>query len=155
MLEGLNKPVILTGSQLPIGTLRTDGKENLITAVEINPKGHEYGLINVKLNKLKNVELYCDDVHTFSATKKKKYDRIVMNLSKTAYEFLDDAVTLLKAKGTIHYYDFLHESEFDLAKERVTNAAKKVGRIVKFNGIHTVGSQGIKTYRICVDCVVD
>ncbi len=35
MLEGLNKPVILTGSQLPIGTLRTDGKENLITAIEI------------------------------------------------------------------------------------------------------------------------
>ena len=35
MLENLNKPVILTGSQLPIGTLRTDGKENLITAIEI------------------------------------------------------------------------------------------------------------------------
>jgi L-asparaginase len=35
MLEDLQKPVILTGSQLPIGTLRTDGKENLITAVEI------------------------------------------------------------------------------------------------------------------------
>ena len=35
MLEDLSKPVILTGSQLPIGKLRTDGKENLITAVEI------------------------------------------------------------------------------------------------------------------------
>lgn len=35
MLQGLKKPVILTGSQLPIGTIRTDGKENLITAVEI------------------------------------------------------------------------------------------------------------------------
>ena len=35
MLENLNKPVILTGSQLPINMLRTDGKENLITAVEI------------------------------------------------------------------------------------------------------------------------
>jgi L-asparaginase len=35
MLENLNKPVILTGSQLPIGTIRTDGKENLITAIEI------------------------------------------------------------------------------------------------------------------------
>ena len=35
MLEGLNKPVILTGSQLPIGVLRTDGKENLLTAIEI------------------------------------------------------------------------------------------------------------------------
>lgn len=35
MLENLGKPVILTGSQLPIGTIRTDGKENLITAIEI------------------------------------------------------------------------------------------------------------------------
>ncbi len=35
MLENLGKPVILTGSQLPIGLLRTDGKENLITAIEI------------------------------------------------------------------------------------------------------------------------
>lgn len=35
MLENLSKPVILTGSQLPIGMFRTDGKENLITAIEI------------------------------------------------------------------------------------------------------------------------
>ncbi|MGD9558155.1 MAG: asparaginase [Mangrovibacterium sp.] len=35
MLENLDKPVVLTGSQLPIGILRTDGKENLITSVEI------------------------------------------------------------------------------------------------------------------------
>lgn len=35
MLQGLRKPVIFTGSQLPIGTIRTDGKENLITAIEI------------------------------------------------------------------------------------------------------------------------
>ena len=35
MLEDLMKPVILTGSQLPIGALRTDGKENIITAIEI------------------------------------------------------------------------------------------------------------------------
>ena len=35
MIEGLTKPVILTGSQLPIGVPRTDGKENLISAVEI------------------------------------------------------------------------------------------------------------------------
>ena len=35
MFDGLRKPVIITGSQLPIGTIRTDGKENLITAIEI------------------------------------------------------------------------------------------------------------------------
>ena len=35
MLENLDKPVIFTGSQLPIGDLRTDAKENLITAIQI------------------------------------------------------------------------------------------------------------------------
>ena len=35
MLENIGKPVIITGSQLPIGQLRTDGKENLLTSIEI------------------------------------------------------------------------------------------------------------------------
>jgi len=35
MLENLSKPVVLTGSQLPIGDLRTDAKENIITSIEI------------------------------------------------------------------------------------------------------------------------
>jgi len=35
MLKNLSKPVVLTGSQLPIGEIRTDAKENLITALEI------------------------------------------------------------------------------------------------------------------------
>ncbi len=43
MLENLSKPVIFTGSQLPIGKLRTDGKENLITAIEIAAAKHPDG----------------------------------------------------------------------------------------------------------------
>ncbi len=43
MLEDLSKPVILTGSQLPIGVLRTDGKENLIGAIEIAAARNENG----------------------------------------------------------------------------------------------------------------
>ncbi|MBN2669241.1 MAG: asparaginase [Bacteroidales bacterium] len=35
MIQNINKPIILTGSQLPIGTIRTDGKENLITSIEV------------------------------------------------------------------------------------------------------------------------
>lgn len=51
MLEHLSKPVIFTGSQLPIGDLRTDAKENLITSIQIaalqekgRPKIAEVGL---------------------------------------------------------------------------------------------------------------
>lgn len=43
MIEGLTKPVIFTGSQLPIGIPRTDGKENLISAVEIAAAKDEDG----------------------------------------------------------------------------------------------------------------
>lgn len=43
MIEGLTKPVILTGSQLPIGMPRTDGKENLISSVEIAAAKDENG----------------------------------------------------------------------------------------------------------------
>ena len=46
MLENLSKPVILTGSQLPIGKMRSDGRENLITALEIavdkDPEGNSF-----------------------------------------------------------------------------------------------------------------
>ena len=45
MLENLSKPVIFTGSQLPIGKLRTDGKENLITSIEIAVASDDNGPI--------------------------------------------------------------------------------------------------------------
>ena len=43
MIEGLTKPIIFTGSQLPIGVPRTDGKENLISSVEIAAAKDENG----------------------------------------------------------------------------------------------------------------
>ncbi len=41
MLENLSKPIVFTGSQLPIGDLRTDAKENLITAIQIASLGQK------------------------------------------------------------------------------------------------------------------
>ena len=41
MLENLAKPVVFTGSQLPIGDLRTDAKENLITSIQVASLHHE------------------------------------------------------------------------------------------------------------------
>lgn len=43
MLENLSKPVIFTGSQIPMGILRTDGRENLITAIEMAAATDEEG----------------------------------------------------------------------------------------------------------------
>jgi len=47
MFQNLTKPIILTGSQLPLGQVRTDGKENLITAIEIaSKKQNNYSVVN-------------------------------------------------------------------------------------------------------------
>lgn len=43
MLEGLRKPVLLTGSQLPVGRIRTDGRENLLSSLEIAASQNEHG----------------------------------------------------------------------------------------------------------------
>lgn len=57
MLEGLTKPVIFTGSQLPIGRPRTDGRENLVSAVEIAAAKDEDGHA-----KVPEVCIYFDSV---------------------------------------------------------------------------------------------
>ena len=49
MLENLTKPVILTGSQLPIGQLRTDGKENLVTSIDLAGAQLDSGSLMVSL----------------------------------------------------------------------------------------------------------
>lgn len=48
MLENLSKPVIITGSQLPIGEVRTDGEENLITALQIAADRDAAGISTVR-----------------------------------------------------------------------------------------------------------
>ena len=75
MCENLKKPVILTGSQLPIGKLRTDGKENLITALEIaadkdrnnNPKVPEVAVYmqNLLMRGNRTTKLNADNFSAF------------------------------------------------------------------------------------------
>lgn len=44
MFQNLTKPIVITGSQLPIGQLRTDGKENLITSIELASLQNDMGV---------------------------------------------------------------------------------------------------------------
>ncbi|RAJ04080.1 L-asparaginase [Chitinophaga skermanii] len=68
MLENLSKPVILTGSQLPIGKIRTDAKENIITAMEIASMKHSNGTVMVP-----EVCIYFDFM-LFRGNRAKKYN---------------------------------------------------------------------------------
>jgi L-asparaginase len=66
MLENLDKPVVLTGSQVPIGRIRTDGKENLVTSVEIALARRDHGPI------IREV-VVCFQSHLFRGNRIHKY----------------------------------------------------------------------------------
>jgi tRNA (guanine37-N1)-methyltransferase len=125
---------------------------DIVYGIEINPEAHKYALENVKLNKFENkIRLYNGDVRLVAPTLKKKFDRVVMPLPKGGENFLDVALSLVKKRGIIYFYDFLHIDEFDKAKEKINRAcrlAKKKCRILRLT---KCGQQSPRIYRICVD----
>jgi len=140
-------------SPYPI-VLSKNTKAKHILGIEINPDGYRYGLDNIQLNKCKNVELMCGDVHDIAPKLKKenkKYDRILMPLPKTADEFLDDALSLSKKGTIIHFYGFLDDKNFDKAKEKIDQACKKNKIRYKILDLVKCGQHAPHVYRICVD----
>ncbi len=127
----------------------TQAKE--IYGIELNVLGHEYGLKNVAANKLNNVFLYYGDVRTVVPTLKKKFDRIIMPLPKSAEDFLDIALAAIKKSGVIHFYDFLHEEHFTEATEKIKDACKNARKKCKILRTVKCGQYSPRTFRICVD----
>ena len=131
----------------------TDAK--YIVGVEINPVGHEYGLKNVKRNKLENVELHCGDVRDVVPSLNMKFDRIVMPLPKTAETFLDVALKVVKKGGFIHLYGFYDEDKFPEAKAEVLKICSDLGYTVELVDFVLCGQHAPRSYRVCFDLKVN
>lgn len=98
MLENLHKPVIFTGSQLPIGKPRTDGKENLIAAVEIASAKDDEG------HALVPEVCICFDSHLFRGNRTTKVNSENFNAFQSAnYPSLAEAgISIRYNKALIH-----------------------------------------------------
>jgi len=131
----------------------TEAKE--IYGIEINPVGHRYALENVKLNKAENITLFEGDVNLVLPGIKKKFDRILMPLPKSAEDFLDLAISKLKKKGILHFYDFLNEKEFDLAEEKISLAVLRKKKKVLSYFLVRCGDYGPGKYRVCADVQIE
>jgi len=93
-----------------------------------------------------------DDWKYFLSIKpRKKFDRIIMPLPKSAGDFLDLALSSIKPNGIIHFYDFLKENGFEKAKEKIRKACKKAGKKAKILRIVKCGQHAPRVFRICVD----
>lgn len=126
MLQNLDKPVIFTGSQIPIGVLRTDGKENLISAVEIASARHSGGKAVVP-----EVCVYFQN-KLFRANRTTKYNADHFNAFRS-----DNYPPLAEAGISIHYnYPYIRKTDSFLPTfEVATRLDKGVAVIKLFPGL--------------------
>lgn len=124
MLQGLKKPVILTGSQLPIGQIRTDGKENIITAIEIA------GMKNAKGESVvQEVALYFE-YSLYRGNRSQK-------MSAEHFEAFNSANYLNLAEAGVHI-SFNENALFRTKKEELelsTNFSDEIGLVKFFPGM--------------------
>jgi tRNA (guanine37-N1)-methyltransferase len=147
--KGENILVMFSGiAPLPI-VLAKNTKAKKITAIELNPKAHRYALENIRLNKIKNVELIKGDVKKVKL--KEKFDRIAMPLPKTGEQFLPLALSYTKKGSVIHYYDFLKEDEFEDAKNTIQKICSKNKKRCKVLRILKCGQYKPYVFRTCAD----
>jgi tRNA (guanine37-N1)-methyltransferase len=122
-----------------------------ILGIEKNPVAHHYGLINIKLNKVKNVKLIKGDVKKEVPKLKQVFDRIVMPLPKSAEDFLEYAVTAGRKGTIVHFYDFQNKKDFP--KKSIEKIS---GKIKNFKIIRAVkcGQYSPGKYRVCIDFIL-
>jgi tRNA (guanine37-N1)-methyltransferase len=122
-----------------------------IVGIELNPVGHRYGLENLKLNRIRNVTLINGDVKEVVPSLKRRFDRIVMPLPKSAGDFLDCALVAARKGTVIHFYSFEGEGGSGDAHERIVEACKNHGLRCGILSTVKCGQQSPSVFRICVD----
>jgi len=126
-----------------------------IVGIEKNPHAHNYAEKNLTKNKkIKNVTFLEGDVVDVMPTLSMKFDRIAMPLPKTAENFLDKALSVLKQKGWLHFYDFQSERNGDDSVEKVKIACAENNRTLIQAQTFVCGHCSPRTYRICVDAQI-
>jgi len=126
-------------------------KAKKIIGIEMNPVAHKYALENLKLNKIKNVELMKGDVRKEIPKLTTKFDRILMPLPKGAEKFLDLVLKKISKNGIIHFYDFSEEDKYEEIIKKIKHGCKKSKKNCKILRIIKCGQFSPKVNRICVD----
>lgn len=127
-----------------------------IVGIEKNPRAHRYAIENLGRNRRSQIiELHCGDVHELAPRLNRRFHRLLMPLPTMAAEFLPEALVVLKPGGILHFYDLCRQGEFAQAVASIDGACRKAGRRLSDARIVRCGHCGPRTYRICVDAVID
>lgn len=126
-----------------------------IVAIELGRECCRYAAVNVKLNKLKNIEIMQGDVkRIIPKLKRKKFEIIVMPRPQLKDSFLKEAFSVAKKGAIIFYYDFCKEEELAKILEKIKVEAKKAKKKIKIFEIKKAGDIAPYKYRYCVELKV-
>ncbi len=122
-----------------------------VIAIDKNPDAIKYLRENVRLNKLKNVEIRegdaRDEIKGISDA-----CHVIMNLPHSGLEFLDAAFGVVKKGGVIHFYAITHEEDlFDGTWRKIEERARKANIQVIPIGRRIVRPYAPYQHNICID----
>ncbi len=144
--------LVLFGGVAPFAiVIAKHSKAKRVVSVELGRECSKYAEINVKRNKLKNVEIIQGDVNRILPKMREKFSRIVMARPNLESNFLDVSFPLVKNGGVIHYYGFYEEDKLGEMKEMIEEEAKKAKRKIKILEIERAGDIGAYKFRYRVD----
>jgi tRNA G37 N-methylase Trm5 len=124
-------------------------KDSLINLKEVLPLINK-GVVEVKSkDEVKANEMISS--YKYLSNFNKTFDRILMPLPKSAKDYLDLVFSVSKKGTVVHFYDFLHEKDFELCEEKIKKACKKHKKKYKILNFVKCGQYAPKTYRVCLD----
>ncbi|MGL4670602.1 MAG: class I SAM-dependent methyltransferase [Methanobacteriaceae archaeon] len=128
-----------------------------VYAVDINETAVEYMKINSSINKLKGkINPLWGNINEIANTiflpKNVKFDRIIMNLPGSAFEFLPLAMDLISNNGIIHYYQFANTADDPISK--INKIAKEKGKVSNIIASRKVKSTKPKEWHFVVDAQI-
>mgnify|MGYP000190136027 CR=1 FL=1 len=128
--------------------------KNIVT-IEKNPVAVKYLKENIKLNKIKNVEVICDDVRNVTKNFFNQADFVIMPLPESGWKYLEDAINCLKNRGICFFYGISDESDlFTKWKDLIKSKAEKLNKKIKFLDERKVLPFGVRKFKVRIDFLV-
>lgn len=127
-----------------------------IFAIDKNPQAIEYLKHNIETNKVDVIDPFCGDAKAvikelLQDQLEGKADRIIMNLPHSAREFIEDALTIIKVGGVLHYHEIMEGND---AETRIVELIKQIvdfGFNCEVDTKILVGTYSPKEDHICLD----
>lgn len=138
---------------IPIAIAKKQSEISKVYGVELNENAHNYGIENVRINKLGHkIILILGDVREVCPRYFGKCDRVVMPLPLGAENFLDIAVNCLKKEGIVHFYSWGKEDDlYSNGLKQIEENCNRLNKKLEILNKRKVLPFSPRKWKVCID----